>query len=453
MGRALSRRALLSNAARASVAVVAIPLLQLDRAAQAAASPSAGGKPTFYVAASGSDDADGLTPQTAWATIQKANAALPGDGSTLLFRRGDTLYGELEPPFGCDVGAYGDGARPTLTMFKILNRPDGWVRDSDNVWKIDLGTPSTHDGYTSTADANIGYLVVDGVVKPALKYSTADLKDQWDFYSDIPNHTLYVVAPDNPTTMAGDIKAAPNGNAPGGTGRVISLMAGSNDIQGLHLTGTGGCGIHGDASDVRIHDCLVDYIGGSVLQDGTNRRFGNGIQSWVGAKRWTIEDNEVAQVYDVAWTAQGDAKATGGWEDIAVRNNHIHDCSQSFEFWSKGSDEASGFQRIVIEGNRCERAGYSDFSDVRPDQNVRVHLLTYLWATPADITIRNNVFDNAYGAYSYHARDPIGYSTYDNSIRLNAGQKIEFQRPETVEDHADWQTETGRESGSTFEIV
>ncbi|MGY4712356.1 right-handed parallel beta-helix repeat-containing protein [Mycolicibacterium sp. CBM1] len=455
MGRSLSRRVLLRNAVWITTAAAALPILELTEAPFAAASTAgdAPSRPTFFVAKTGSDDADGLTPETAWATIQKVNAALPDKGSTVLFRRGDTFYGELKLPFGCEVGAYGAGERPVLTMEKLLNRPDGWVKDTDNVWKIDLGAPNTHDGYTWSNDANIGYLVVDGTVKPALKLDYSELSEPWDFYCDIPGHTLFVAAPANPTTLAADIKAAPNGNAGGATGCVISCMAGSNNIHDVHITGTGGCGIHGSAEDVNIKDCTVDYIGGSLLQDGTNRRYGNGIQSWVGAKRWNVENNEIAQVYDVAWSAQGDAGSASGWEDITVRGNYIHDCSQSFEFWSKGSESASGFQRILIEGNNCERAGYSAFSDVRPDQNVRVHLLTYVWDTPADITIRNNVFDNAYVAYSYHSHEPVGYATYDNSIRLKAGQKIEFQRPETVEDYVDWQAETGREAGSVFEIV
>ena len=451
MGRTLSRRELLRHAAVAATAAAATPVLQLNRAPVAFA--NTGAVPTFYVAESGSDSADGLTPQTAWATIQKVNSALPDDGSRVLFQRGDTFYGELKPPFGCEVGAYGSGPRPTLTMAKLLNRPDGWAQDSDNVWKIDLGSPATHDGYTAIDDANIGYLMVDGSVKPALKFDKADLSAAWDFYCDLPNHTLYVMAPTNPTSLAADIKAAPNGNIGGTTGRVISCTAGSNDIHDIHVTGSGACGIDGTASDVNVHDCLIDYIGGSVLLDGTRRRYGNGIQNWVGAKRWTIENNEIAQIYDVAWTAQGDAKSSGGWEDITLRNNHIHDCTQSFEFWSKGSEGATGFQRILVEGNTCERGGYSDFSDVRPDQDVRVHLLTYVWDTPADITIRNNVFDDSYAAYSYHSHEPIGYTTYDNSIRLKPGQPIEFQRPETVEDHIDWQAVTGREKGSTFEVV
>jgi hypothetical protein len=338
-------------------------------------------------------------------------------------------------------------------MFKLLNRPEGWIEDSAGVWKINLSSPSTHDGYTATTDANIGYLMVDGVVMPALKSQVSDLTDPWDFWSDIANGTLYVAAPANPTTLAADIKAAPNGNAYGPTGRVIYCRKGSNDIHDIHVTGTGGCGIGGVAPDVHIHDCLIDYVGGSVLLAGTYPRYGNGIENWVDVKRWLIEDNEIAQVYDVAWSPQGRAGASGSWEDMTVRNNHIHDCNQSFEFWSTGSEAAGGFKRILVEGNRCERAGYSVFSDVRPDQNTRVHLVTYLWETPADITVQNNVFDDVYGAYSYHAYDPVGYVSRDNTIRLRAGQKMQYQFPDTVEQAADWQAATGREAGSTIIVV
>jgi hypothetical protein len=450
----LSRRALL----RGLGAVTALPILEAGSIARAAADPAAEPDtapttPTFYVSAFGSDGADGLSPDTAWATIQRANSSLPGDKSILLFRRGDTFYGELAPPFGCEVGAYGAGDRPILTMFKLLNRSEGWIEYSAGVWRVDLGSPDTHDGYTATNDANIGFLMVDGEVKPALKFALSELSEPWDFYCDIPNNMLYVAAPANPTTLSADVKAAPNGNAHGVTGYVIFCGSGSNDIHEIHVTGTGGCGIGGVAPDVHIHDCLVDYIGGSELRIESRPRYGNGIQNWVNVKRWLIEDNEIAQVYDVAWSAQGTAGATGTWEDLTFRNNHIHDCTQSFEFWSTGSESAGGFKRILVEGNLCERAGYSVFSDVRPDQNNRVHLLTYLWETPADITIQNNTFSDSYGAYSYHARPITGFVTRDNTILLKAETKMEFQRPETVEEFTAWQEATGQEVNSTAFIL
>jgi hypothetical protein len=413
------------------------------------------GAPTFYVSGSGSDNADGRAPQTAWATIQKVNSSLPADRSTVLFRRGDTFYGELNLPFGCEVGAYGEGAKPTLTMFKLLNRPEGWAECAAGVWEIDLSSPSTHDGYTATNDANIGFLVVDGVVKPALKLDMSELSAPWEFCCDVPNHMLYVKAPANPTTLAAGVTAAPNG----GTGRVIYCMKGLNDIHDVHVTGTGGCGIGGVASDVHLHDCLIDYIGGARLAgygDGTTR-YGNGIENWFNVSRWTIENNEIAQVYDAAWSPQG-RDLSGGevfWEDLTVRNNHIHDCGQTFEMWSKNSNPASpGFVRIVFEGNLCERGGYGVFSDIRPDQTVRVHLLTYGLETPVDVTIANNIFDDSYSAYSYHLYEPpAGYVTRNNQIRLKAGQTMEFQRSETVEQAAAWQAATGRETGSTITIL
>jgi hypothetical protein len=458
VGLPLSRRSLLRCATGATAAAAAALLGPQPVSPSPSSRPgllTGVGPPTFYLSAMGNDSADGLTPDTAWATIQKANSSLPADGSIVLFRRGEIFYGELNLPFRCEVGAFGTGVKPILTMFKLLNRSKGWTEYSADVWKIDLGSPRTHDGYTATTDANIGYLVVDGVIKPVLKFAISDLSALWDFYCDVPNNALYVKASGNPTTLAADIRAAPNGNAHGGTGRIISCPLGSNNIHDVHVTGTGGCGIGGEGPDVHIHDCLIDYIGGSWLAghaDGLTR-YGNGIDNWVNVKRWLIESNEIAQVYDVAWSPQGDAATSGSWEDMTFRNNHIHDCTQSLEFWSTGTSSAGGFKRILVEENLFERAGYSVFSDVRPNQNVRVHLLTYLWETPAEITIQNNIFDDAHGAYSYHAYEPFGLVTRNNTIRLRAGRKMQYQLPETVEQAAAWQAATGRELGSTITVL
>lgn len=414
--------------------------------------------PTFYVSATGSDSANGLAPDSAWASIAKANTSLPGDRSTLLFRSGDTFYGELDLPYGCEIGAYGSGPKPILTMFKLLNQPAGWSEHSPGVWQIDLGSPTTHGGYTGTDDANIGYLMVDGTVKAALKFDVGEVTQDWDFYCDIPNHTLYVGAASNPAQLTDGIMAAPNGRAFGASGSVIRCDRGGNDIRDIHVTGTGGCGIRGRGADVRIHDCIIDYVGGSrlVSVDG-NTRYGNGIENWTEAQRWTIQNNEIAHAYDVAWTAQGrdPGDAPVRWDNLRFRNNHVHDCGQSVEFWSESPNVASpGFTGIVVEGNRFERAGYGAFSDVRPDQDKRVHLLTYELQTPVDITIQRNTFDDSWGAYSYHdSALPAGYVTRNNVIQLKPGTKMQHQRPETVEQAATWQAATGLETGSTITVL
>lgn len=77
---------------------------------------------TFYLSSSmGSDEHNGLSGDTPWASLNKINALhlLPGD--TLLLRRGDTFTGQLAlrnesgtQPQPIVIGAYGSGERPII---------------------------------------------------------------------------------------------------------------------------------------------------------------------------------------------------------------------------------------------------------------------------------------------------------------------------------------------------
>ncbi|SHT65991.1 Uncharacterised protein [Mycobacteroides abscessus subsp. abscessus] len=458
-GSNLTRRAVIRGAVGVA-AVAAFPTVAGRIAAQvgeATPGKAAADVSIRYISAVGSDDNDGLTPSAPWATIKNVNSALTEGRCALLFRRGDTFYGELVLPFGTEVGAYGSGDMPVLTLYKLLNRPGGWVEYTPGIWKIDLAAPSTHDGHTATSDANVGFLLVDGVVHPNLKFDLSGLSAPWDFTTDVANHVLYVKAQANPTTLANDIRAAPNGDAGGVGGAVIRCDFGSNDIHDVRITGSGGCGIMGSGPDVRIRGCFIDHIGGSrlLLVDTSGAtRYGNGIANWINVDRWWIEGNEISDVYDAAWSPQGfdPGGAPVFWRDLTFRNNYAHDCCQMVEFWSMSDNPASpGFTRILVEGNRFQRAGLGVFAAVRPNQDVRVHVLTYLLETPVDITIQNNTFDGSYGAFSYHlVEPPAGYLTRNNTIRLAAGHKLEFQRPETIEQAPLWQAATGREKGSVF---
>lgn len=80
------------------------------------------GPSTYYVSATGSDSADGLSTSTPWATVSKVNAATLGPGDTVLFKGGDSWSGTMLYPnitgtpsavSPVTIGAYGTG-RPTL---------------------------------------------------------------------------------------------------------------------------------------------------------------------------------------------------------------------------------------------------------------------------------------------------------------------------------------------------
>jgi hypothetical protein len=362
---------------------------------------------------------------------------------TLLFERGGQYFGCLSPGESIQIEAYGTGSRPVLTAYKLLNKPSAWTPHSTDVWKIKLIDSNTHDGYKSPI-SNIGFIRTDSQIRAVKRPTLKALTEEWDFYCD--DAYLYVRVAANPCELAADIRAAPNGT-------LIKARDGLT-VTGVELQGCGGHGIAGTASDVTIQNCKVHELGGSYLpgyRDGTVR-YGNGIETWIGSTGWLVEANEISQTYDVGYTAQGMAdSARNRWSDITIRNNYIHHCTQSVEFWAHGDPvPGSGFARVTFEGNVCTDAGESWAAAVRPDQHVRVHLLTYSWSLPAQVTVRRNIFARAAVAYRYSTEETPGLTCMENSISLHSGRLMQWQHPETIEQAIEWATANQTEMGSTF---
>lgn len=80
------------------------------------------GATTYYVSEHGDDGADGLTPETAWRSIEKINVSMFAPGDSILLHGGDSWEGTILAPRGSGtpeapitLGRYGDGdARPYL---------------------------------------------------------------------------------------------------------------------------------------------------------------------------------------------------------------------------------------------------------------------------------------------------------------------------------------------------
>lgn len=96
----------------------------------------------YYVSNSGNDQNDGLTPETAWATLDKVNSANFKAGDAVLFERGGMWRGSIRAHNGVTYTAYGTGHKP-----KIFCSIDGmeltWVKSEyENVWMTEkpIGT-------------------------------------------------------------------------------------------------------------------------------------------------------------------------------------------------------------------------------------------------------------------------------------------------------------------------
>lgn len=92
----------------------------------AAGIPGVAAAATYYVSSIGSDASDGLTPDSAWQTISKVNAANLQPGDSVLFRRGDVWRQMLQPATSgtagnpITFGAYGTGTRPISAQIRKL---------------------------------------------------------------------------------------------------------------------------------------------------------------------------------------------------------------------------------------------------------------------------------------------------------------------------------------------
>lgn len=95
---------------------------------------------TFYVdSEAGQDDHDGRTPERAWRSLARVNAAELASGDTIRFRRGGQWRGSLIPVSGREGApvtytAYGEGPKPRLLGSVARNRLEDWVPIRDNLW-------------------------------------------------------------------------------------------------------------------------------------------------------------------------------------------------------------------------------------------------------------------------------------------------------------------------------
>ena len=93
----------------------------------------------YYVKTGGSDEADGLSDETAWGTIAKVNSfqGLLSPGDSILFKRGDTIHGGVilnkSGTAGNRIvyGAYGSGEKPIITGFETIN---SWTDEGGGIY-------------------------------------------------------------------------------------------------------------------------------------------------------------------------------------------------------------------------------------------------------------------------------------------------------------------------------
>ncbi|MBW0090503.1 hypothetical protein I4I73_21380 [Pseudonocardia sp. KRD-184] len=434
---------------------------------------------SYYLASTGSDGNTGTSEAAPWATIARLNDALAAQqivgGDFVLFRRGDTFYGQPAQegwhPYPnanpVTFGAYGAGAKPRISCYKIA-AVGGWTNVGGNVWRINLAAGAAgHTGATMLGATEVGHLRVDGTVYGAKKDSSAALAQPWDFYSGDYARTdvsefLHVYHVGNPSTGR-TVEIAVNAD-------VFHLARDHWTIRDLDICGAD-AGVVASAywspSNIQILNCDIHDLGGSYTWGDyvytVPTRAGNGIQAWIGCEDWLIEGNRIWHCYDVAVTYQGSpgvqVPTNQGYRRLHARRNIIFNNSQSFELGgSEVAGDGVGFVDCSFTDNFCFGAGNGWGWQYRPDPAGRgCHLLFYRYALPTDLVCERNVF---FGATTNHifALDgiPVGVTVRNNHVYLEPGTLIQDslipagKRPETIEEAAAYVAATGHEQGTTW---
>ncbi len=338
----------------------------------------------YYVSANGNDENDGLSPETAFATIGKINVLDLCEGDTVLFERGGLFRGRIaaKTPH-VTYSAYGTGAKPV-----ICGSPENGA--DEKLWTLAEGTKNVYRYAHKLHDVggivfNDGLLCgikrtprfVDGkfVTRSGEEFSLAkDLDKDLCFFMPICDEIwegipiicheqnvgdLYLRCDSgNPGKFFGSIEFLERGNTIGVGADYVTVDNLCIKYCGTHSIGTG------NRTGLTVRDTEIGWGGGCLQfysKEGWPTRFGNGIEIYVGCKDFTVEHCYIYQIYDAGVTHQfkGGSAGTVKHENVLYKDNLIEYCIYNIEYFlEQDSNEEQVMKNVCMTGNILRFAGY-----------------------------------------------------------------------------------------------
>jgi len=336
----------------------------------------------YYISSVNGDDSnDGLTPETAWKTVDNLYTIKGGgivinnnvkDGDGVFFERGSEFFGKkefkssagglhaLQLAPGVTYSAYGEGAKPVFSNRLQTETPTGkWVEtEHDNIWRLDeeliAGTPDHNEIcaviVNSEKDpANVMWGIRCAIYDSSYSFSTdrgivtngrdvflneanfksleESLKNDLQFYYDNENAELYMYCDDgNPADVFADIKFSFYGDIITGGG---SLDTGLTIVDNLAVKYGARHGMAIGGNNFTAQNCELGWLGGKDI--------GNGIESWGNTANYTVKDCYMYQCYDDCATVQfmgSNSERSVLVDNVNFIGNVCTDTTCAFEIWS-----------------------------------------------------------------------------------------------------------------------
>lgn len=387
---------------------------------------------TYYVSADGDDANDGLSPETAWKTLDAPNNH-SGDlkpGDAVLFRCGD-VFTTVKPrkiavkmAAGVTYSSFGEGPKPELCGTVGNAAELDWKQEDENLYSIEIDH-----------ELDIGAIYFDFAKEWGLKKVKGIHEDYMpsldlEFFHDVLGRKLYLYSEKgNPKERWQDIKLAHY---------CIILNCVLNDvvIDNLAFRYIGAYGIEGaqqviypedDAcfyyglDSVTVVNCEFEWIGGSLTGPTSRTRLGNGFEIWGGGKNLIVKNCYFNQIYDAALTQQWRGALSKKntlpvtVEDSIFSGNLFENNTYDYEYFLteleyKGgplkADSQCGFKNVYFENNICRKNGLG-WGNQRPDRYTASSLKSWSHQNRSEnLVFRNNIFDRGdYRLIEINARD------------------------------------------------
>ncbi len=349
----------------------------------------------LYVSPTGNDDNDGLSPETAFKTLDRLSWEMLDEGTYVCFERGGVWRGEIWAAPGVTYTAYGEGPKPELRGSLYDGAVDGnWKEVSPNIWQ-----------YSKKFKDDVGMIVMNGGeengIKMLMDYSEEQAKEvvsgrEWNGYTSLEKNYEFVHDfgegyTENTNPKGGYVYLYCDKGNPADVwdtiefitlGAVIRVGTSANvTIDNLCLKYKNFGVSAGTCENLRVQNCEIGWIGGCVQgysEAGTAWRYGNGVEIYGGCTNFICDNNWVYQCYDAGLTQQYSA---GGDQDIIMdgvhyTNNVIEKCVYSIEYFLGAPQEGAAPTRYManfeIKGNYLLDAG--GFGMQRPVKESVAHL-------------------------------------------------------------------------------
>ncbi len=352
----------------------------------------------YYVSSiNGNDDNDGLSPETAWKNVKKANIKAVRDGDIVLFERGSIFREQLSLSMGVTYSSYGFGAKPRFYGSWAAADPELWLEtDTENIYCFKYPVPESSDiGQIVFNDGEMWGIKVMKRNHEDLRVDQGecfngresfnegsaeftgwkDLKNNLEFYCDPNEQKMYLYCVDgNPGDVFKSIEVAKRANLASGSAKDVVI-----DNLCFMYGGSHGIGVS-NAKNFEVKYCEFYYIGGSI--QGYNifsgeqpTRFGNAIENWERCENFKIHHCLASQIYDCCFTTQWQGDSNGSdviMKDVEFAYNIGEYSNTGLEIWMSDNvgypNATYKFEDFDMHHNYTVNNGYG-WSHQRPNKN------------------------------------------------------------------------------------